>query len=187
MFQVYGKERIPFIIVTITCNSTGGQPVSMENMKAVRDFAGRYGIPVIFDAARFAENVYFIKTREKGYQDRSIREIVKEMFSLADGMTMSSKKDGIVNMGGFIALNSKAIFREAATFNIMFEGYITYGGMSARHWPWRFTSNRGSGLLRSGPCWQTVIRTPGRTAIPGSRWSGLPSPAGYIPGTTWTM
>ena len=132
VFQVYGKQRIPFIIVTITCNSTGGQPVSMENMKAVREFADRYGIPVIFDAARFAENAYFIKTREKGYKNRSIREIVKEMFSLADGMTMSSKKDGIVNMGGFIALNSKAIFREAATFNIMFEGYITYGGMSGR-------------------------------------------------------
>lgn len=132
VFQVYGKERIPFIIVTITCNSTGGQPVSMENMKAVRKFADRYGIPVIFDAARFAENAYFIKTREKGYENSSIREIVKEMFSLADGMTMSSKKDGIVNMGGFIALNSKAIFREATTFNIMFEGYLTYGGMSGR-------------------------------------------------------
>jgi len=130
--EVYGKERIPMIIVTVTCNSTGGQPVSMENMKAVRNFSDRHGIPVIFDAARFAENAYFIKTREKGYEDRSIREIIREMFSLADGMTMSSKKDGIVNMGGFIALNSKAIFQEATTFNIMFEGYITYGGMSGR-------------------------------------------------------
>lgn len=130
--QVYGKERIPMIIVTITCNSTGGQPVSMENLKAVREFADRYGIPVIFDAARFAENAYFIKTREEQYEDRSIREIIREMFSLADGMTMSSKKDGIVNMGGFIALQSKAIFQEATTFNILFEGYITYGGMSGR-------------------------------------------------------
>ena len=130
--QVYGKERIPMIIVTITCNSTGGQPVSMENLKAVRRFADRYGIPVIFDAARFAENAYFIKIREKGYDDLSIREIVKEMFTLADGMTMSSKKDGIVNMGGFIALKSKDLYREATTFNIMFEGYITYGGMSGR-------------------------------------------------------
>lgn len=132
VFQVYGKERIPMIIVTITCNSTGGQPVSMLNLREVREFADRNGIPVIFDSARFAENAYFIKTREKGYEHISIREIVREMFSLADGMTMSSKKDGIVNMGGFIALNSKAIFREAATFNIMFEGYITYGGMSGR-------------------------------------------------------
>jgi tryptophanase len=130
--QVYGQERIPMIIVTITCNSTGGQPVSMENLKAVRQFADRYGIPVIFDAARFAENAYFIKIREKGYEDRSVREIVKEMFTLADGMTMSSKKDGIVNMGGFIALKSKELYREATTFNIMFEGYITYGGMSGR-------------------------------------------------------
>ena len=132
LYQVYGKERIPMIIVTITCNSTGGQPVSMENLKAVREFANRYEIPVIFDAARFAENAYFIKTREKGYQNHSIRDIVKEMFSLADGMTMSSKKDGIVNMGGFIALNSKELFQQATTFNIMFEGYITYGGMSGR-------------------------------------------------------
>jgi len=132
IMQVYGQERIPMIIVTITCNSTGGQPVSMENLKAVRQFADRYGIPVIFDAARFAENAYFIKIREKGYEDRSVREIVKEMFALADGMTMSSKKDGIVNMGGFIALNSKELYREATTFNIMFEGYITYGGMSGR-------------------------------------------------------
>ncbi len=132
LYQVYGKERIPMIIVTITCNSTGGQPVSMENLKAVREFANRYEIPVIFDAARFAENAYFIKTREKGYENHSIRDIVKEMFSLADGMTMSAKKDGIVNMGGFIALNSKELFQQATTFNIMFEGYITYGGMSGR-------------------------------------------------------
>ena len=132
VFEVYGRERIPMIIVTITCNSTGGQPVSMQNLREIREFANRQSVPVIFDSARFAENAYFIKTREKGYENISIREIVREMFSLADGMTMSSKKDGIVNMGGFIALNSKTIYREAATFNIMFEGYITYGGMSGR-------------------------------------------------------
>ncbi len=132
VFQVYGKERIPMIIVTITCNSTGGQPVSMKNLREVREFADSNGVPVIFDSARFAENAYFIKTREKGYENISIKEIVREMFSLADGMTMSSKKDGIVNMGGFIALKSKATYREATTFNIMFEGYITYGGMSGR-------------------------------------------------------
>jgi tryptophanase len=130
--EVYGKERIPMIIVTLTCNSTGGQPVSMDNLKAVRTFADRHGIRVIFDAARFSENAYFIKTREKGYAHHSIREIIREMFSFADGMTMSSKKDGIVNMGGFIALKSKALYQEATTFNIMFEGYITYGGMSGR-------------------------------------------------------
>jgi len=130
--EVYGKERIPLILVTITCNSTGGQPVSMENLREVRAFADLYGIPVIFDSARFAENAYFIKTREKGYRQRTIREIVREMFSLADGMTMSSKKDGIVNMGGFIALRSEELYREATTFNILFEGFITYGGMSGR-------------------------------------------------------
>jgi tryptophanase len=130
--EVYGKERIPMIIVTLTCNSTGGQPVSMENLKAVREFADRHGIRVLFDAARFSENAYFIKTREKGYAHQSIRDIIREMFTFADGMTMSSKKDGIVNMGGFIALKSKALYQEATTFNIMFEGYITYGGMSGR-------------------------------------------------------
>jgi tryptophanase len=104
----------------------------MENLRMVRALADRYGIPVIFDAARFAENAYFIKTREAGYENHSIPEIVKEMFTLADGMTMSSKKDGIVNIGGFIALRSAGLYREAATYNILFEGYLTYGGMSGR-------------------------------------------------------
>lgn len=96
-------SRIPFIIVTITNNTAGGQPVSMQNLREVRNIADKYNKPVIFDSARFAENAYFIKTREEGYQDKSIKEITKEMFALADGMTMSAKKDGIVNMGGFIA------------------------------------------------------------------------------------
>ena len=104
----------------------------MENLKAVRACADKHGIKVLFDSARFAENAYFIKLREKEYADKSIREITREMFTYADGMTMSSKKDGIVNMGGFIALNSRELYREATTFNIMFEGYITYGGMSGR-------------------------------------------------------
>jgi tryptophanase len=132
VFETYGKDRIPLIMVTLTCNSTGGQPVSMENLKAVRKLADRHGATVIFDAARFAENAYFIKTREQGYADLSIRDIVLEMFSYADGMTMSSKKDGIVNIGGFIALNSESLYREASMFNILFEGYLTYGGMTGR-------------------------------------------------------
>ena len=132
VLKTYGKERIPLILVTLTCNSTGGQPVSMENLKMVRTLADRYGIPVFYDAARFAENAFFIKTREKGYGERSIPEIVMEMFSYADGMTMSSKKDGIVNIGGFIALHSASLYREASMFNILFEGYLTYGGMSGR-------------------------------------------------------
>ncbi len=132
VLEAYGTAKIPMIIVTITCNSTGGQPVSMENLKAVRKFADIHKLPVIFDSARFAENAYFIKQREEGYADKDIRGIVREMFSYADGMTMSSKKDGIVNMGGFIALNDKDIYKEASTFNIMYEGYLSYGGMSGR-------------------------------------------------------
>jgi tryptophanase len=126
------NTRIPFIIVTITCNSSGGQPVSMENLRMVKQVAEKYGKPVVFDSARFAENAYFIKLREEACKDKSIREIVVEMFSYADAMTMSSKKDAIVNMGGFIAMRNKDLFHQASVFNIMFEGYITYGGMSGR-------------------------------------------------------
>jgi len=126
------KEKIPLIIVTVTCNSSGGQPVSMENLKAVSQLANKYEIPVFFDSARFAENAYFIKVREEGYRNKTIREIVLEMFSYADGMTMSSKKDAIVNMGGFIGLRDKKLFEKASMYNIMFEGYISYGGMSGR-------------------------------------------------------
>ena len=125
-------EKIPFVIITITNNSSGGQPVSMENVKAVAKLCKSYKIPIIFDSARFAENAYFIKIRENGYQDKTIKEIAKEMFSFGDGMTMSSKKDGLVNMGGFIALKDEEIFKQATVFNIMFEGFITYGGMSGR-------------------------------------------------------
>ncbi len=132
VLKKYPKERIPLIMVTITCNSSGGQPVSIENMKAVKKLADNYGIPVFFDSARFAENAYFIKMREKIYKDKSIREIVREMFTLADGMTMSSKKDAIVNMGGFIGFRSKELFEKASMYTILFEGFINYGGMSGR-------------------------------------------------------
>jgi tryptophanase len=127
-----GGDKIPFIIVTVTCNSSGGQPVSLENLKMVRQLAEKYGKIVVFDSARFAENAYFIKLREKGCQDKTIREIVLEMFACADVMTMSAKKDAIVNMGGFIAMRSKELHSKASVFNIMFEGYVTYGGMSGR-------------------------------------------------------
>jgi len=125
-------NNVPFIIMTITNNTAGGQPVSMQNLREVRRLADQYNKMVIFDSARFAENAYFIKTREDGYQHKSIRDIVREMFSYADAMTMSSKKDGIVNIGGFIAMRSEELFRRATVFNIMFEGYITYGGMAGR-------------------------------------------------------
>jgi tryptophanase len=126
------KENIPFIVVTLTCNSSGGQPVSMQNLKEVNELAKKYGVKILFDSARFAENAYFIKIREEGYQDKSIREIVKEMYQYADFMTMSSKKDAIVNMGGFIAFKEEEFFKQASVYNIMFEGFITYGGMSGR-------------------------------------------------------
>lgn len=126
------SERTPFIIITVTNNTAGGQPVSMANIREVREIADRFGIPVIIDAARFAENAYFIKMREDGYADKSIKEIVLEMFSYADGMTMSAKKDAIVNMGGFIATRRADWYDAACTYNIMFEGYITYGGLSGR-------------------------------------------------------
>ena len=120
-------DRIPFIIVTITNNTAGGQPVSMNNLREVRELANRYNKPVLFDSARFAENAYFIKTREEGYANKSIKEIVHEMFSLADGMTMSAKKDGIVNMGGFIATRLQDWYEGAKGYGVQFEGYLTYG------------------------------------------------------------
>lgn len=104
-------DRIPFIIVTITNNTAGGQPVSMQNLREVRALADKYNKPVLFDSARFAENAYFIKMREDGYSGKTIKEITKEMFDLADGMTMSAKKDGIVNMGGFIATRKRLVRR----------------------------------------------------------------------------
>jgi tryptophanase len=132
VFKTYPKEKIPFVCVTVTCNSSGGQPVSIENLKDVYALCKKYGIPTMFDSARFAENAYFIKLREKAYADKTIKEIVGEMYKYADMMTMSSKKDGLVNIGGFIAMRDKELHRQASTFNIMFEGYVTYGGMAGR-------------------------------------------------------
>jgi len=132
VYRDHPKEQIPFCLITITCNTSGGQPVSLENIKAVKKLSAQYGIPVIFDGARFAENAYFIKKRESGQENRSIKEICKEIFSCGTGMTMSSKKDGLVNIGGFIALNDEEIFRKASNFTIIYEGFITYGGMAGR-------------------------------------------------------
>ena len=132
VYQSHSAEMIPMVIVTITCNTSGGQPVSMQNIRAVAQLSKKYGVKVVFDSARFAENAYFIKIREAGYADKSIREIVREMFSYGDAMTMSSKKDAIVNMGGFIGFREESLFKKASVFNIMFEGFITYGGMSGR-------------------------------------------------------
>lgn len=126
------EGKIPFVIVTVTCNSAGGQPVSMKNIKEVSQLCRKYNKPLLIDGARFAENAYFIKIREKGYENKTIKEIVKEFFSYTDGMTMSAKKDGLVNMGGFIALHNEEIFKKATVFNIMYEGFITYGGLNGR-------------------------------------------------------
>ena len=125
-------DLVPFIIVTITNNTAGGQPVSMQNLREVRAIADKYGKRVVFDSARFVENAYFIRTREEGYGNKTIKEICKEMFSYADGMTMSSKKDGLVNMGGFIATRHEDWFEGAKKFCIPFEGFLTYGGMNGR-------------------------------------------------------
>jgi tryptophanase len=132
VLKKYPKEKIPCIVLTVTNNTAGGQPVSMENIKGVSALAKQYGVKLLFDSARFAENAYFIKTREKGYQDKSIVEICNEMFSHADFMTMSSKKDAIVNMGGFVAFRNEKDWEACQMYNIMFEGFITYGGMSGR-------------------------------------------------------
>ncbi len=132
VFKEYPKEKIPCTVLTITNNTAGGQPVSMKNIRETAELCRRYEIPLLIDSARFAENSYFIKTREEGYADKTIKEIVKEIYSYADIMTISAKKDGVVNMGGFVAMRSEELFRKAQTFCIMNEGFITYGGMNGR-------------------------------------------------------
>ncbi len=131
-FLAEKADKVPFIIVTITNNTAGGQPVSMDNLRRVRQVADKYNKPVVFDSARFAENAYFIKVREKGYENKTIKEICLEMFSLADAMTMSAKKDAVVNMGGFIATRKQDWYDKAKVLGIIYEGYLTYGGMNGR-------------------------------------------------------
>lgn len=126
------QDRIPFVIVTCTNNTAGGQPVSMQNLREASAVAKKYGKRLVIDGARFAENAYFIKTREQGYADKSIKEICLEMFSYADAMTMSAKKDAIVNMGGFFATRHADWYDAAKVYCIVNEGYITYGGMNGR-------------------------------------------------------
>ena len=132
LIEKNGSNNIPLCMITITNNSGGGQPVSMQNVKQVKAVLSKYGIPLYFDAARFAENAYFIKEREEGYKEKSIKEIVQEMMKYGDGCTMSAKKDGMVNIGGFLCTNNDLMAQKQKDLLILTEGFPTYGGLAGR-------------------------------------------------------
>ncbi|MEN8191437.1 MAG: tryptophanase [Bacteroidota bacterium] len=175
-----GVENIPLVMITITNNSGGGQPVSMQNIREAKEVCSEYGIPLFLDACRFAENAYFIKQREPGYQDKSILEISQEIFSYADGATMSAKKDALVNIGGFLSLNDEELAMKCRNLLIVTEGFPTYGGLAGRdleavaqgldevldenylHYRIKSTEYLGNKLLNAGV---PIIEPPGGHAI----------------------
>jgi len=175
-----GTANIPLCMVTVTNNSGGGQPVSMENLREIRAICDRHGIPLFLDACRFAENAWFIKQREAGYADASIRDIVREMFSLADGATISAKKDGLVNIGGVLLMRDPALAQRANNLLILTEGFVTYGGLAGRdleamaqgfeevlnpdylHYRVRSVEYLGEGLLKEGIA---IVEPPGGHAV----------------------
>ena len=132
VFKQHGSQKVPFVLVTATCNNNGGQPISIDNIRAVAQVCRRHEVPLFFDAARFAENCYFIKTREPGYGAKEILNIAQEMFDYGDGCVMSSKKDGLVNIGGFMALKDQSLYEQACRLAVVYEGFPTYGGMAGR-------------------------------------------------------
>jgi tyrosine phenol-lyase len=132
LVKKHGPEKIPYICVAVTVNMAGGQPISMKNMKELRTYTKAHGIKIILDMTRIAENAYFIQQKESGYGGKSIKAIVKEICSLTDGATMSAKKDALVNIGGFLALNDKSDYEEASNLVVVYEGLHTYGGLAGR-------------------------------------------------------
>jgi len=132
LVKKYGANRIPYVSIATSVNMAGGQPISMKNMKELRAYTKKHGIRIIHDMTRVAENAYFIQEREKGYEKKTIRSIVKEICSYTDGATMSAKKDALVNIGGFLAINDWDVFEEARNMVVVYEGLHTYGGLAGR-------------------------------------------------------
>jgi tyrosine phenol-lyase len=180
LIRQVGPEKVPVCLVTVTNNSGGGQPVSLENLRQVRAVCDRHRIPLFLDAARFAENAYLIKVREPGQAVRPVRDIAREMFDLADGATISAKKDGLVNIGGALLMRDDELARRANNLLILTEGFVTYGGLAGRdleamaqgfrevldedylHYRLRSVEYLGEGLLRAGV---RIVEPPGGHAI----------------------